>query len=450
MMNNNKLYDILLSYNPWWTGDYNPTGITREPYLKKIIKFAETKEIIVLNGIRRSGKTTLLLHTIHRMIQQGKNPKSILFMNCDEPGVGDIYSLDDILETFQKEIYSGHDITIVFDEIQNVKGWERRIKTWYDRKTYSILLSGSTSSLLTSNLATLISGRYLKIPVYPLDFREYLLFKGFFIDNADEDGDSASKITTDKLTMRSKRFELLEHLRNYMNEGGFPAVVETRDERLKKELITGYYATIIFRDIEHAHEIRSPKTLHDLLQYYLSNMALPYSYNRIAKMLGTDAVTVKDYTSYAEEAYFLHELKTFSYSVRVQNASHKKIYVADTGLRNSVSFKFSDDTGRTAENLVYLSLKRLGVDPYFWKGKNEVDFVIHHEDSTMSAVNVCYADEIPERELKGLAEFYDEFRDNVRAQILITRDLEMEEDGVTYIPLYAWLLGKDKEILGAL
>ena len=222
-MTDTTITDILTEYNPWWVKAQENTGIVREKYLSKIIKYARTGEITVLNGVRRSGKTTLLHQTIEYMTAHGKNPRSILFVNCDDPHLHSEYSLEDILEAYRREIYGGEGITLVFDEIQSIDGWQRQIKAWYDLKKYTIIISGSTSSLLTSDLASLISGRYLKITVYPLDFSEYLMFKGV-------------NIPKDRLEMRAARFELIENLRNYMNEGGFPAVVSMRDEELKKEL----------------------------------------------------------------------------------------------------------------------------------------------------------------------------------------------------------------------
>ena len=247
-------------------------------------------------------------------------------------------------------------------------------------------------------------------------------------------------IYKDRLEMRAARFELIENLRNYMNEGGFPAVVSMRDEELKKEFINGYYNTIIYRDIERIHEIRNPKVLHDLIEYLLANTALPFSYGKIAKMLDSDVSTVKDYIEYAQEAYLICELRSFSYSLKVQNTGPKKIYAIDGGLRNAVSFRFSEDAGRLAENLVYLSLLWSGFEPYFRKNKNEVDFVVKHGDYTLSAINVCYSDDIPEREKKGLTEFDADFAGKVNRKVIITKDLEKEEEGILYIPLYRWLL----------
>lgn len=423
-----ELTQYLLDRNPWWSGSLSSPGIRREKYLKKIRQYIDTGEITVLNGIRRSGKTTLLLQTIYDRIEQGADPKSILFVNCDEPEVRAMnVPLGTILETYQHNIYGGEGGLLVFDEIQSIPGWEHWIKAWYDRKKYRIMISGSTSSLLNSQLSPAISGRYLKITVHPLDFSEYLLFKGV-------------EVPDDPLKITTKRYELLEHLRNYFEEGGFPAGISLQDKELQREIISGYYDSIIFRDIERMHEIRNPRVLHELIDYLMANIALPYSYAKIAKMLNTDGVTIKEYVSAAEEAFLLYELRSFSYSLRAQNASQKKIYAADLGLRNIVSFRFSADEGRLAENLVYLSLIQNTYRPYFWKGKHEVDFIIQHRDRTLSAVNVCYTDEIPEREFAGLEEFSKTFGEKTGMKILITKNVEKIERDIQCIPLYRWLL----------
>ncbi len=418
----------LLDRNPWWSGNISLPGIRREKYLKKIRQYLNTGEITVLNGIRRSGKTTLLFQTVYDLIAQGADPKSILFVNCDEPEVRSMdMPLGTILETYQRNIYGGDRPLLVFDEIQSIPEWEYWIKSWYDRKKYQIMISGSSSSLLNSQLSTAISGRYLRIPVYPLDFSEYLLFKGI-------------EVPGEPLQLIAKRYELLEHLRNYFEEGGFPAVVAMKDKELRHEIISGYYDSIIFRDIERMHDIRNSRILHELIDYLMTNIALPYSYAKTAKMLNTDGVTIKEYLSAASEAFLLYELRVFSYSLRSQNAGQKKIYAADLGLRNTVSFRFSADEGRLAENLVYLSLVQNTYSPHFWKGKHEVDFVIRHRSGLLSAVNVCYTDIIPEREFAGLHEFAETFGEKTAKKILITKSLEKTEQDVQCIPLYQWLL----------
>ena len=170
--------DVLVSLNPWWNGKDFETGVGRERYSSKIKKYYATGEIAVLSGVRRSGKTTLLYQFIHDLIhEQHIDPRSILFVNCDEPAIARLdRPLETVLDTYRREVYSQEGACLVFDEIQNIPEWERWVKAVYDRKQFHLVISGSSSCLLDSEVSTLISGRYLSVPVYPLDFSEYLLF----------------------------------------------------------------------------------------------------------------------------------------------------------------------------------------------------------------------------------------------------------------------------------
>ena len=149
--------------------------------------------------------------------------------------------------------------------------------------------------------------------------------------------------------------------------------------------------------------------------------------------------TIIRYLSYLQESFLLFQVPLFSYSLKKQQANPKKIYCIDNGMRNAVSFKFSKDEGRLAENLVFIELKRRGRDPYYWKGEGEVDFVIKEKDNSLTAINVSYTNEIEERELMGLKDFKKIFKKN-KKMILLTKDVEKEEDGIIYIPLWKWLL----------
>jgi predicted AAA+ superfamily ATPase len=136
----------------------------------------------------------------------------------------------------------------------------------------------------------------------------------------------------------------------------------------------------------------------------------------------------------------LFEVQHFAYSLRAQSRPNKKIYCIDNGLRNVVSFRFSEDEGKLAENLVFVDLIRTGASPYYWKKKKEVDFVIKSADNTLTAINVCYTDDIPDREVASLQEFEKEFGKTVKDRIILTKDLEEKRDGISYIPLWKWLI----------
>ena len=427
------LIDRLISLNPWWNNRDFGTGVRRERYLSQINRYYESGEIVVLSGVRRSGKTTLLYQMIHDLIHiQGKNPRTILFVNCDEPAITRLeHPLETVLDTYRKEICSEEGACLIFDEIQNIPGWEQWIKAVYDRKQFRLIISGSSSYLLSSELSTLISGRYLPIPVYPLDFSEYLLFRGV-------------NPGRDSVARTSQKYKLLQMLREYLREGGFPQVILQPDEEVKKDQLRAYYDSIVYRDIVRVNEVRNQRAMSDLLSYLLSNVTSLYSYRKLEDLLGIEMNTIKEYIRYAEQAKILFEVRYFSYSLKTQARNNKKIYCIDNGLKNAVSFTFSTDEGKNAENLVFLELRRRGYKPWYWKKKGEVDFVLKNPDNTLSAINVTYTDTIPAREFDALREFDGAFGSSVRDLILITKDTAQTEGNILCVPLWKWLLDEER------
>ena len=423
------LFELLASQNPWWSGQPFDTGRERQKYLAVIRRYLKTDEIIVLSGVRRSGKTTLLYQTIRLLLTTNKVPaQNILFVNCDEPEIaGRKNTLTEAVDTYRREIAPKGTIYLLFDEVQAVENWEREIKSLYDRKHSKILLSGSSLYLLDSQVSTLLSGRYFTVPVYPLDFSEYLQFHSIVP-------------ARDSATRAAQKYEITAKLRQYLHEGGFPVVVLQQDERTKQDYLRAYYDSIVYRDIIRTNVVRNQKALASLLHYLTTNIASPYSYRRLKEMLGTDIETVRDYIHFAGMAKILFEVQAFAYSLPAQARQNKKIYCIDTGLRNAVSFRFSEDEGKLAENLVFLELVRSGLTPFYWKGTREVDFVTSSPDTTLTAINVCYCDEIPDREFEGLKEFAGEFGGKVDRLLILTKDYEAINGKIACIPLWRWLL----------
>jgi len=425
----NHLFELLTQLNPWWNDQDFDTGRSRKRYFSKIQRYLKTKEIIVLSGVRRSGKTTLLFQIIRHLIDTGKVPsRNILFVNCDEMEISALENaIVNVVDIYRREVAAKGTIYLVFDEIQNIKGWERAIKSLYDRKNFKIILSGSSSYLMDSQISTLLSGRYFSVPVFPLDFLEYLSFYEI-------------ELTDDPVSLTAHKYEILTMLKQYLREGGFPIVVLQKEETTKQDYLRAYYDSIVYRDIIRINEVRNQKALADLLHYLFSNLTSPYSYRRLKEILGIDIAAVKDYIHFAGMAKILFEVQHFSYSIEAQSRPNKKIYCIDNGLRNAVSFRFSDDEGKLAENLVFVELIRTGKEPYYWKKKKEVDFVIKSADNHLTAINVCYTDTIPDREFESLEEFRKEFGKKVKDMIILTKDREDQRDDIAIVPLWKWLI----------
>ena len=424
--------EIIKRWNPWWLYGRVPeskTRIARPETLGGIAKLLDIKEIICITGVRRCGKSTVLYQLIDHLIEDGVNPVNILYFNLDEPFEDKSISiLDRIFESYI-EINNPADQKYIFlDEIQNIENWETWLKKYYDLYDTDIkfVITGSNSTMLSDKLSTLLTGRIIPKTVYPLSFTEYLKFVEFELNDADV-----------------QRSEVIHHFLNYLNRGGFPEVVLEDDADINLMRLNEYFDSILLRDIIVSKKIRESSKLIDLANYSLTNISARLSYMKMSKAIGLSVGSIKEYLLYLEQAYLIYQLNFFSYSLKTSLAIQKprKMYCIDNGLRNAAAFKFSSDEGKLAENSVFVELKRRNLDVYYWKGKREVDFVVKGRDNTLMGVNVTYTDVIDEREIKALLEFKENFGERVSELILLTRNVERSEDGITYLPTWKWLLG---------
>jgi len=424
--------EIIKRWNPWWLYGRVPeskTRITRPETLGRIAKLMNIKEIICITGVRRCGKSTVLYQLIDHLIEDGVNPTNILYFNLDEPFEDkSINILDSIFENYIEINNPAGQKYIFLDEIQNIENWETWLKKYYDLYDTGIkfVITGSNSTMLSDKLSTLLTGRIISKTVYPLSFTEYLAFVEFELKDVDV-----------------QRSEAIHHFLNYLHSGGFPEVVMEDDADINLMRLNEYFDSIMLRDIIVSKKIRESSKLIDLANYSLTNISAMLSYMKISKAIGLSVGSIKEYLLYLEQAYLIYQLNFFSYSLKTSLAIQKprKIYCIDNGLRNAVSFKFSSDEGKLAENSIFIELKRRSLDVYYWKGRREVDFVVKRRDNTLMGVNVTYTEVIDERDIKALLEFKENFREKVSELILLTRNVERSEGGITYIPIWKWLLG---------
>jgi len=424
------MIEKLKHWNEWWIENNvykNKLGIKREGFLSEIFKMIKVKEISVLSGVRRSGKSTLVFQLIDLLIKE-VNPKNILYFNFDETlEYKDNRALDLVYNTFLELNNPKGKKYVFFDEIQNIVGWEKWIKKNYDLYGSEIkfVLTGSNNSMLYDNLSKLLTGRILTKMVFPLAFKEFLTFNKFELKDID-----------------IQKQEIKHYFLDYLNKGGFPEVVLETDDYINNLRLKEYYDGILLRDIVQPRNIRDVSKIMDLSNYCMTNTSALISYNNISKITGLNITTLKEYLLFLESAYLIFQLKFFSYSLKESIAIQKprKIYCIDNGLRNSVSFKFSKDDGKLAENLTFIELKRRNKEIYYWNGKREVDFIIKNKDQSLTAINVSYTNEIDEREIKGLEEFKAKFKSKVKRCILLTNSLSKKEKNIEFIPLWKYLL----------
>ncbi len=381
--------------------------------------FVESKKISVISGIRRSGKSTLLK-------QIAKNYSNYYYFNLEDERLLDFKARDlNILYEVLLELY-GEQKVFFFDEIQNVYGWEKLVRRLFEDGK-KIFITGSNAKLLSSELATTLSGRHLKMELYPFSFGEFLEYEKFSRKNFYD---------TKEKSILARNFN------HYLEFGGFPEIVTSQNKKELEQL----YQDILIKDLIVRFKIRDTKIFREIALYLLSNITAPMSFTNVRSMVGVKSVTtVKNYVDFFEEAYLFFSLFKFDYSIKKQIVNDRKIYVVDTGIASAVAFKFSENVGRNMENAVFLELKRRGRDIFYHKEKGECDFVIRKGLKIVEAIQVTKVlDKNNEkRELQGLLEVLEKF--NLKSGLIITESQEEERMSkgkkIKIVPVWKWLLG---------
>lgn len=388
------IIDILKKWNPW--EKEIDSGIKRTDYINRIMPYFERKEIIVLKGIRRAGKSTIIKQLIYELIKSNIAKKQILYLNLEDYGFANNLSiglLDEVLEAYKQYSKNKSRVYFCIDEIQKISGWEKWIRTKYDlNENIKFLISGSSASLLSKELSTLLTGRNLSFVIMPLSFNEYV----YFIKNGS--------------------------LEEYMKYGGLPEVVLEESEEKKAYILQQYFEDIIHKDIIDRHAIRNTKQVLDLARYLVSASGSKVSVNKLSKIFGIAKETLQTYINYMIDAYLLFEVTYFSYSAKVRHDVTKlsKLYCLDNGFVNIVNIKYSKNQGQMFENTVLIKLAESYKEISYWSELNaEVDFIAER-----TAINVTATDKIPAREYNGFEEFKKKHKDF--ALLLVTKTLKKD------------------------
>ena len=381
-------------------------------------KLISTKQISVISGIRRSGKSTLLLQLMEKYME-------FSYMNFDDErmlnfSISDFQTLLSVFAKFTKSK------VVFFDEIQNIEGWEQFIRRIFD-DGYKIFITGSNAKLLSSELATHLTGRYIKIELFPFSFNEILMYR---------------KVNYQKLSS-STISEIMALFDYYLLSGGFPEMIKYDDD----EFLMRVYEDILYKDLIVRYKIKNIKQFKNLSQYLFTNFTNSISYNSLKTILNIkSATTVQEYVSFLEESYLIFELYKYDFSLKKQFISNKKVYVIDNGIRNKVALMFSTDKGKFLENLVFIELKRRKKDFYFYKTRKnlEIDF-LYYEDNQFYLIQVSYIlgdHRTREREIKAIVDTASELPRT--KNLLLTYE---EEDTIinnnveiTILPVWKWLL----------
>lgn len=398
--------------------------IKRKEYLQQLINWRDKKVIKVITGVRRCGKSTLMDLYKSYLRQQGVADEQIISINFEDYDYIDLLEPRNFYAYVKERILSDGRMTyFFFDEIQNVKDFERVVDSLYIKPNVDIYITGSNAYMLSSELATLLSGRYIEIKMLPLSFKEYIEASG------DE-------------------HELPRKYRNYIETSSFPYVLDMKQEaRVIREYLNGIYNTIVVKDITQRNKFPDTMMLESVLRFAYDNIGNILSTKKIADTMTSDGrkidtKTVEKYLNALMESYMLYQCKRYNIKGKQYLKTLDKYYAVDMGMRKVLLGSKAMDAGHILENIVYLELLRRGYDVYIGKVDDlEVDFVaMDDKGMTYYQVSATVRDEKTlKRELASLQSINDHY-----PKILLTLDddPEMEYAGIRIINALDWLLGK--------
>jgi hypothetical protein len=395
----------------------------------------DSKKIISLIGVRRSGKSSILFDLIKKL--EKITPKeNIIYINFEDDRLYplELKSLDDLLESYYELYPTKRDekIYLFFDEIQVVENWEIYIRRLYDTLNVQIFITGSSAKLLSTEIATSLRGRTISYEIFPFSFKEYLQYKNININL------NSSK----SLSFIKNAFE------SYMTNGGFAETIE-EDEMISRKILSDYLELIVYKDIVDRYNITNRSLLKVLNKYCFTNISTLISFTKLYNEFRSQGYkvskdTIFNYISHLEDAYTLFTVPIYKNSIKEENRNPKKIYAIDNGFKKIYDYSFDKDTSKLYENIVFLHLRKSTKNIYYFKQSQEVDFYVKDIDKEILInVSVDIKDEsTKQREIKGLFEAMNYF--NLNISYLITKDedttLEIENKKIVVKPLYKWLI----------
>ena len=376
-MDERELIDILTPFNFWRTKPF--TGVIRPDYLNNLERLTSTGQVVVVTGVRRCGKTTILVQFIDHLIEnKATEPSQTLYVNFEDPRlpIQDGSRLLDQLITAHRAFVDPQGLRyLILDEVQRLPQWERWVRIQQDKNPdMHIIVSGSSAELLSRELATLLTGRHLDLEVFPLDLSEYLRFHGIDPDDPLADAEKIKSLASE-----------------YISASTFPAVVLTPEPDLKERMVLQIYRDIINHDVARRYEVREIEKLEAVATTFMASVPGPVTLNGTRRALGgrVSLDSIERFSRYLEEPYLLFFLNTHSFSAGKRERSPRKVYAVDNGLLLVSSHRFSSDRGKLLENAVFLDLRRKGCEIYRLMDKKEVDFLVWGGTEPAGLINVC-------------------------------------------------------------
>lgn len=402
--------------------------IIREKYLKRMIDAKDTEFIKVITGVRRSGKSTLLLMFKDYLLNNKVKEDNIIYINFESAMFDDIKNYKDLYKYVKYRIKQ-EKVYLLLDEVQNVESWEKAINSFKVDFDIDIYITGSNAYLLSSELSTLLSGRYIEIKMYPLSFKEYLKFNNYDNNNLDN------------------------KFNEYLKYGGLPAITLIKENN---ELVLSYlndiYNTIVKKDIIDRNNIKDTALLENIIKYLSNNIGSPISSTKISDYLNSNKIieksnhqTIDNYLNMLEKSFIMYKADRTDIKSKSLLKTLGKYYISDTGIRNIILGFRNINEGYLLENVVYLELLRRGYKVNIGKSNEyEVDFVAENPNDIKyyQVTQTLLNEEVKTRELRSLESIDDNYE-----KIILTMDKSINNDynGIKVINIINWLLKDDND-----
>ena len=404
--------------------------IARKEYIDKLLSYKDKDIIKVVTGLRRSGKSTLLELFRNRLLKDGVMPRQTQLYNFELPENFLSKSWDTLYFEIKSKLHANRLNYIFLDEIQNIADFEKLVDGLYATENLDVYITGSNANLLSSELATLLSGRYIEISILPFSFAEYLQYRDINTGN------------------KYLNYEALFY--DYVNETSLPKGVELREEGYDKiyEYLEALYATIIEKDITQRHKINDKRAFNNVIKFVATNIGSQVSPSSISKALKTDNqsvhhATVEKYIAYLVESFVFYCVNRFDIKGKKQLATREKYYLVDLGLLNVlVGRERTANRGHILENVVYLELLRRGYK--IWTGtlrNAEIDFTVKNRNGEIEYYQVSWEISNTETEKREFTPL-EKVKDNYPKFLLSTESFPQSRAGIIHENVFKWLLEK--------
>ena len=368
--------------------------------------------IKLITGPRRVGKSTQALLMLRN--------KNFAYLNFDSQQLLDAWDANLVMRMLD-DVYPGYDY-LLLDEVQNLEGWDLWVSELY-RIGKNLVITGSNAKMLSSEMATVLTGKYLQVEMLPFSLEEFFDWNKLELHNLKPEQDAECKVLTD----------------DYMRNGGYPEVVASR--QLVRSYLDTLFDSIVWKDVAKRHNVRNITDLNNLAMYLVSNFCNPLSANELSEELGFSSVnTTKKFMDYLHEPYLFYYLSRYNNKLKLMKKAPRKVYVVDNGFVAAKAFSLSENLGRLLENQVFIELIRQGYDTektmFYYRSRNdkEVDFVLRKETRVERLVQVCYDLSSPKtekREVDSIVECAGELKCSNLTIVTKEDERTIEKDGYT-------------------